>query len=242
MKKLLLGIFTIISGLAFAQEIKIYNGPNSNVDISGTTITLESNSNYEPYLYVHHDQNGEVPLRIRRVQNIAPAAPFAEQLCWGSNFDIGDCYDLDIANPTWNSPLKTVTPTDPGMLEPKLHFNGYTGHVNQTYYILNENDQILDSVMIIFTNPLSTSKIENKASGLNINVYPNPAVDYVTISANNSQEYFVKVTDVLGNTVIEDRFSSTKKLDVNHLKNGVYIISVFNNKQIVNTKRIVVKH
>lgn len=241
MKKILLSLFTVITGLGFAQEIKIYNGPSSTVDISGTTINIDGPS-YEGYLYVHCDAPAAFTnLKVTRKQVVAPQAPVTEQLCWGSNFEIGDCYDLDLSVAQWTSPLKGVTANDPGMLEPKIYLNGATESFTQTYYVLNDQNVLLDSVTVHFPGTLSTGKIDAKAA-FNIQTYPNPASDYLTISANNSAEYFVKITDVLGNVVFEDKFNSIKKVDVNNYKTGVYIVSLYNNKSLINTKRVVVKH
>jgi hypothetical protein len=52
----------------------------------------------------------------------------------------------------------------------------------------------------------------------------------------------VRVTDVLGKVVYADEAGAIEKIDVSNFKNGVYLISVSENGEAIQTRRIVVKH
>ena len=81
-----------------------------------------------------------------------------------------------------------------------------------------------NTAMVTFwVTPLEiTTTEENKA--LDINVYPNPATDYVTIKAEDLEE--VTLMDMTGKTLSNAAAKGgTIRLDVSNLKAGVYLIS-----------------
>jgi len=76
----------------------------------------------------------------------------------------------------------------------------------------------------------------NEINAANINVYPNPASNYVMI--NNAENANVQVYDVLGNKVLDlNNISNNYKMDVSNLSQGSYVLKIVQNNQIV-TKRI----
>jgi hypothetical protein len=42
--------------------------------------------------------------------------------------------------------------------------------------------------------------------------------------------------------VMEDKMNTSKKIDVRDLKNGVYILTVYANGSLLQTRRVVVRH
>ena len=76
----------------------------------------------------------------------------------------------------------------------------------------------------------------NEINAANINVYPNPASNYVMI--NNAENANVQVYDILGNKVLDlNNISNNYKMDVSSLSQGSYVLKIVQNNQIV-TKRI----
>ncbi len=78
------------------------------------------------------------------------------------------------------------------------------------------------------------------------NLYPNPATETVQIQLKQQEEVEVIVTDVLGREVYREIPRSTRndtmQFDVSGWPNGIYLVSVINQKGIRSTQRLVVQH
>jgi len=81
---------------------------------------------------------------------------------------------------------------------------------------------------------------------ISFNLYPNPATETVQIQLKQQEEVEVLVTDVLGRTVYNEvprsARKSTMELDVSAWPNGIYLVSILNQKGIRSTQRLVVQH
>jgi hypothetical protein len=82
---------------------------------------------------------------------------------------------------------------------------------------------------------------DNKNEEILFSVNPNPADNFLTISLNSNSDATLRLFDVLGKAILEERISGSRKISTEDFKNGVYIVSVSSNGN-VSTKRIVVKH
>lgn len=78
-----------------------------------------------------------------------------------------------------------------------------------------------------------------------INVFPDPASNFVTLDYRSSQtgdKIYVKIADVLGNCIKTFELSGTgqilKNIDVSGLETGLYLITVVDNDAVVTTKFI----
>ncbi len=75
----------------------------------------------------------------------------------------------------------------------------------------------------------------NEIISNNINVYPNPASNYVMI--NNAENANIQVYDVMGNKVLDIKnISNEYKMDVSNLSQGSYMMKIMQNNQVI-TKR-----
>jgi hypothetical protein len=65
----------------------------------------------------------------------------------------------------------------------------------------------------------------------NLNIFPNPAVDYINISYErlNSENVKMEIIDLTGSKILESKlpsgFNQNIELDVTNLKAGMYIIN-----------------
>lgn len=128
-----------------------------------------------------------------------------------------------------------------GCVEPDIDLDtafvpGENPNFDYSYYLVDDVSLIpLDSL-------LSAEAIERTS----FNLYPNPATETVQIQLEQSGEAEVLVTDVLGREVYNEIPRSTRndkiELNVSSWPNGIYLVSVINQKGIRSTQRLVVQH
>lgn len=71
---------------------------------------------------------------------------------------------------------------------------------------------------------ISTDEVEND----NIVAYPNPASDFITISAPSpGNNYSLMIYDAIGKLVYTTTFNPGKRIPISHLDNGIYLYEVF---------------
>lgn len=243
-------LFTITAGFALtfsasAQNFAIYEGMNSTTDISGTTISVQAtNQVYEGFFFAKNLTGTPTEVRIRRVSIVTPPVGLTEQVCTGPLPDpnaIGNCFDVEPNNANWISPISFILDNDnKANMEIHVDHHGSNGLLHNRYYVEDMNGNKLDSIDVKVGNIASIK--ENKAVA-NFNVYPNPVDDVLTISIQSSSaDNSIRVVDVLGNLIVDEKMGASKKLDVSNFKNGVYILTVYSNGSLVQTKRIVVRH
>lgn len=85
---------------------------------------------------------------------------------------------------------------------------------------------------------------ENKIAEKDIFVYPNPAIDNITIDFNQQQFKTLIISDLLGRQFYFDNQLSNKKkeIDVSHLPNGFYIIQLTSNSNYKFNKKFNIIH
>lgn len=90
--------------------------------------------------------------------------------------------------------------------------------------------------------------IEKVVSGSQVNIYPNPAKDYIFIEINNETlgNAGVSVMNMVGQEVIHESIDltsgiTTKQLNTSRLSNGIYFIKVNNNGNIITRKVVIDK-
>lgn len=89
----------------------------------------------------------------------------------------------------------------------------------------------------VYSNDNKNAIAEVNDNNLNINIYPNPATEYVTIS--NVKDCMVRVTDLQGRMVYSNK-ADNDTIQINNLTSGTYIVSVVSNNNIA-TKKLIVK-
>lgn len=248
MKKTLLSLLAVctLGVTATAQNIAIYEGLSSTTDISGTTINVQvSSSVYEGYFFAKSISGAPVSVKVRRVSIVTPPSAVTEQVCSGAipdNDGTGACIDIDANTPNWLCPITVnLDATNKVNMEVHVNHHGSSGLVHNRYYIEDLNGNRLDSVDLKIGNIASIK--ENKTASVTFNAYPNPADDVINLAVQGtSGDNAVKLVDVLGNVVLEEKMGASKKLDVSSFRNGVYILSVYSGGALVQTRRIVVRH
>tara|TARA_B110000305_G_C19382882_1_gene610585 strand:- start:1228 stop:1578 length:351 start_codon:yes stop_codon:yes gene_type:complete len=71
-----------------------------------------------------------------------------------------------------------------------------------------------------------------------INIYPNPANDKIYISNLTEENTSIKIYDIKGTLVFENRISNKKYLNVSSLAKGIYQIK-FEGKEVNETRKLI---
>ncbi len=73
-----------------------------------------------------------------------------------------------------------------------------------------------------------------------LKIYPNPTIRYINISGLNETMVRVEIQDYLGRIIFEKNDSSTK-INLSRIKSGIYVISIFQGKVLINRQRVIKK-
>lgn len=241
MKKILLFASIFSFAALQAQNVSI-NKLGETTDVSGTEILLVNTSGNEEIidLEVKNESANDLTLKVTRLRIDVPSSGWSDYVCWQYGA-AGLCYTANAANPWTTGAAITIPAGAHGSLINHIDpDNSQVAYAHYRYYILNTNTQEFEDSVDVKINPILTVK-ENKQNSTIISVFPNPADNFLTISIPTGAEGYVKLTDVLGKMIYDERLSSSKKLDVSTFKNGVYV-AVINVNGTSYTKRFVVKH
>ena len=114
----------------------------------------------------------------------------------------------------------------------------YAGYAKSLYYWLT--GEILVSELPDFSERNSGPRsIENKAMKVNTTVYPNPFRNLLNIYVDSKEEVQIHVTDILGKTMVRRDGMERMQLLTDTWPEGVYIVSVSSNGQIIDQKKVV---
>jgi len=73
-------------------------------------------------------------------------------------------------------------------------------------------------------------------------VYPNPANDMITISHSSTKISNIQIFDITGKQVKSLNISDNKQtIDISGLQQGLYLVSLFDDKKIVSQQKLIVK-
>ena len=119
--------------------------------------------------------------------------------------------------------------------------NSLTDEATDSFKVNIENASSgwLPNVVIPITIQDNLSLIEN--SGVQALIYPNPSNGKVTVSWSENLETTIDLFDLQGRSILSKQINtSNTELDINEFSDGIYLISVRNEK-VKTTKKIVLK-
>ena len=118
---------------------------------------------------------------------------------------------------------------------------------------------ILTCVICFYTNAQVTTinlSLDSPCASLSLNtnedpnyftIYPNPSNGVINITGNFNQIESIKIYDLKGSLVFTSNLSENKKistykiLNVDHLQNGIYVLSYKNDNRKITKKLIINK-
>ncbi len=94
----------------------------------------------------------------------------------------------------------------------------------------------IDDVSLYECNPISVKELYNK---YHFKLYPNPSNEKIslTINSKNQTGLNIKLTDVLGREIKQIEYE--EEIDISDLEQGIYFLTVFQNNQLLVTKKII---
>ena len=224
-------LYTILSALmvttlSFSQgNVKIISAQD-NIDYAGDTVTISSDEyQIAQTFYVVNAGSTTAGYKYGLTPITISNSEFVFQLC----DDGGDCYSANVPiGSLWIAPESyfIVDPGDTTEIKIQMLTMGFSGTGSANYYILDDNEEKLDSVHVIFT---STVSVATQKEIPTFKIYPNPAKEGVTIQGeglkNGGTVLFI---DALGQEVKRVHLSEMHTMiNVSSLNKGVYFVSIF---------------
>jgi hypothetical protein len=90
----------------------------------------------------------------------------------------------------------------------------------------------VEYVTFLTENPATSAHI---LPNISVNVYPNPALETITISTSINNSEFV-VSDINGKVLSKERFSKTSQFNFSGYPSGVYFVKVISGDNVVSKK------
>lgn len=230
----LLIIATFVTGFAFGQ-VDIHQDSDPGTSLNGTSLNVTVDSyGYNVYMHVVNTSGATQDYKFRRVI-LSQSTSFNDQFC--DNNLCYPCSGTDYVTPS----SVNVPAGDSSIMKPVLNFtDGGTAVIR--YYVLdaNNNDMPIDSMDLDISSVMSVQEID-----ISFTSYPNPASDdfFIKFQGNEGINFQLVIYNVLGEEVMSSSIvNGTNKINVAHLNNGVYFYSIVNNDDIIETKKLIVRH
>ena len=123
-------------------------------------------------------------------------------------------------------------------MKPTFYFsNG--GNVHIRYYILDINDNPIDSVDVNITNTVGIEESNNP-----ISVYPNPINSFLNINltSNTHNAVNLKIYDLKGKEILNLNLKSDQNsIKLNGLNSGIYLYKIYNEDNLLKKGKLIKK-
>lgn len=247
MKKTILSLLAIatISMGASAQITINIEGETGDYAGSNFSISAPDDSEESNKILVYNNSGAPGDWIVSRRRINVPAT-WTDFLCWGHETDQlgGVCIDAQ----SMDMELYTLPGTSAVTVNDGEHafissyitpsFND-PGTATYRYYVGTDQNPFMDSVDFVVTlTPLS---IPETKPNLSVAVQPNPATEYMVVTAQGVESATVRVVDVLGNEIVNTTITGSKSFNVSEYRNGIYFVIVESKGVRVNRK-VFVRH
>ena|SRR5690554_6081793 len=102
----------------------------------------------------------------------------------------------------------------------------------------NDADNSNNADFFVINSASSSIAVNEK----NVNVFPNPANDFVTFQIDGLENGNVVISSITGQEVVNTSVNGLAKVDVSALNNGVYIYKITNsNGELIKTSKLVIQ-
>ena len=198
-----------------------------------STTNVEDMNDLEVAIWLQNQTNKEV-------YNSKFAMEYTEHLYAVEDLSAGIDGDYVTFVINWNKPEK-ANPTgyniylDGELIEENYTETSYSGGSSETIDYLEDGNQHIVEVVAVYENGTSVGSAVLVTKGTNvseitennISVYPNPANDFVKLSAVSGQLSVVKVYNCLGMMVEEIEVNANEvEINISEYNTGIYFINV----------------
>lgn len=230
-------LFSLILVTALSQaQVAIIMVDDPGNTYNGTVVPIVTNSASKTvYMKCKNISGAAFEMKFRRVI-MSSTATFTDQFC-----DNVLCYPLAGQGNDWTAPNPNpISDTDTSDMKPIYDFTG-GGDIYIRYYVLDgsNGDAVIDSIDFEISSALGYEE-----SSIEVSSFPNPASDVfnIELGANGSTSQVI-MYNVIGKEVMRKTLANgLNTLDVKELNNGVYFYSILNKNDIIETKKLVVRH
>lgn len=241
MKKIFTLAFVALGlNFSFAQDIEFHDDMG-NI-ISGQQFVIDSSSSVEYAIgeyYMVNTTGSDLEVTWTRTR-VGHMSPFWDQVC-----DAVICFDATDTYVYSRPESFTIPAGDSSIFQPKLWPESTGGCAIYSYKVYTGLGSYQDSIQVKFRfdGQDCFAGIEDKED-IEFSVYPNPAsttfnVDIKT-NDNNAQ---LRIFNLLGEEVERTYLvNGVNTVSVEGMPNGVYFYSIYQNGNVVETKKLVVRH
>ena len=234
MKKIILPLlFSLLFSFNTSAQISIYWDDDPGNTYNGSIINISKDvAGFDVYMHCQNTGSATQEIKFRRVV-LNSSVNFSDQFC--DNNLCYPCFGND-----WTSPASTMLmPADSSVMKPTISFLNGAGTAEIRYYVLDVNDQPIDSVDVNITCTVGMEDTYKKIT----RIYPNPSA--VTLNVENvfGSKLELNMLNKNGESVDFKIIPNGKStFDVSHLSSGNYFINIISNGELMETKKIIVLH
>ena len=235
MIKQLFFTFFLLFALNSYSQVEFYLSNSGVYDtlniLNGTTVNFnESSSFVELTMGCKNTSSDSLDLFFKRKIFSSSWSFLNDQLC-----DNNLCYSPSGSD--FTTPIATVLGSgEITILKSSFLFSNTNTSIYIRYYALDENLNMIDSVDFSLNNATSTNQKFNQ-SEIVISSLQNNSEIFVSNTSNYSK-LNLKIYDILGNLISEERLMNKNSIISTHLPIGVFFVAVDYNGQILKSKKI----
>jgi hypothetical protein len=142
---------------------------------------------------------------------------------WGQKYDY--TYDFDISIDD--------------LIVPEWYDNFSYKILSAIDYSFDEDNWVMNGEGIFYYSDVNTNSLQNNQLN-DLIIYPNPAINNVTINIANGNAFSLEIIDLQGKVVVKNLGDNGVSLDISHLNSGMYVY-VINNQGVVYNGKLIKK-
>lgn len=228
----------LFSGLGFAQNLELHE---NGVVISESVITIDSAATADhtgATYYIVNNGSSAATVTWTRTR-LAHMSPYWDQIC-----DDILCFDATDTKNYSRPTTMTIAAGDSSIFQPKVFPEGTPGCAIYTYKIYEGLGSFQDSIQVKYRFGGQDCFLSVPETPVYYSVYPNPASTHLTIKATtNGNSVQVRVFNIMGELISTSNLvDGVNTVSVEKLSDGIYFYSILKNNEIVETKKLVVRH
>ena len=234
MKHIFFTLILVLSHVFAISQINILWDDDPGIVYNSQTININKDyASFDVKMHCYNLSSLVQDVKIKRVVLTSNDSLFNDQFC--DNNLCYSCFGNDWTTPTPN----ILQPGDSCLMKASFYFKN-SGNVHVRYYVLDVNDNHIDSVDVNILNTVDVNLLNNES----ILAYPNPVSDILNIETPNiSAENLISVYDFSGKRVFSSGLkSSINKLDFSYLKPGLYFYQISNGTTLLKSDKLILEN